>query len=251
MEVRGRVTRLPFSTGNPLLPKLINYNYADVLSQLLAWPTLRAFFDFSDRTTMTETGGEVVSVAAKAGAFTATAGAGDRGVYNASAFNGQPALAFNGSKYAVPGLFSGGTKVTIAAGVMSTAPTTTSRMILASTTLTGRNFYAGGDTVVHMNGAVSLPVPGFRNRMVNTIWTLNGAGGGSIYADDLNATGTVTTLPAGNANIGAWYDAVGNENNNFLGNLGYLAVFEEDAGQSAVLRGLLREFVARRWRTAT
>lgn len=159
MTLRGRITRLPFSTGNANLPRLVVYDYADLLDMILSWPTLRAFFDFSDRSTMIESGGQVVSIAAKSGAFTATAGAGERGVYNATAMNGQPGLTLDGTrKYAVPGLMAlADQQVTWASCMMSTAPTGASQMVLADAGTPSQAVYAGGENVSMFSNALSLP----------------------------------------------------------------------------------------------
>lgn len=253
MTLRGRITRLPFSTGNTNLPVLISYDTSDILADILAWPSLRAFFDFTNPETMTQSGGLVVSVEDLTGTYTATAAVGDRAVYNPSAYHGQPGLTFAGAeKYAVPGLWSGSAKIGVAAAVMSTAGDNTSRMIVCDADWATRNFYCAADVVRHMNNAFNLLVPSFRGRMVNVIWGLDAdANTGTIHADGLSASGTIPTdPPTDDGNIGAWHDAIGNKNNNFVGSMGYVAVFEEDLGQNATLRGLLEEFTLRRWRLA-
>lgn len=250
MAIRGQITRLPFSTGNTDLPILINYDYSDILADILAWPTLRAFFDFSDLSTMTESGGEVVTITDKKAGYVATAEVGERGVYTLTGMNGQPGLTLDGTKkYAVPSLMSASdTKVTWASCFMSTAGDNTSRMILGDADNQTHNLYAGGDIVRMFNGAVDLSVPTLRNRPVNAIWTMAYLTDVvNIFADGLTAAGTSNlAVMQGDANIGAWNDA--QTGNRFIGHLGYLAVFTEDASANATLRNLLDEYALRRWR---
>lgn len=252
MTIRGQITRLPFSTGNTNLPLLINYDWNDIREDILAWPSLSAFFDFSDYSTMTESGGEITQVVDLTGNFTATAGVGERATYGATAINGQSGLTFTGAqRYNVPGLMSSATKITVAAAVQSTdGGAATSRMVLADAATSSQNLYVRQDALYHFNGAVTLAVPSMRNRLVNAIWAMNyDTDAAAIYCDGLTATGTSNiAVMTGDANIGAWND--GSAGNRFIGSLGYLAVFDEDASQNPTLRGLLDEFALRRWRLA-
>lgn len=248
----GQITRLlNVTSGNASLPRLVIYDASEILQQLLDWPTLRAFFDFSDRTTMTESGGQVVSVTDLTGTYTATAASGERGTYGAAAMNGQPGLTLTGAqKYAVPALMGTGTRNTIASAFMSTATDNVSQMLFADASTPAQNFYAGGDNLLMYSAAVTLPVAGLRNRTVNGIWTMNvDTDAASIYCDGLTIAGTSTQpFISGDANIGAWHNA--SATNRWIGHLGYLAIFDEDASQNATLRNLLDEYALRRWRLA-
>lgn len=249
MTIRGQITRLPFSTGNTALPTLVNYDYTDALADILAWPTLRAFFDFSDRTTMTESGGEVVSVIDLTGNFQATAASGARGVYGATVMNGQPGLTCAGSqKYVVPSLYPSSTVLTEAAAVLATDPTSTSRVFLSDASDGNVNFYTLGDQIRFMSGDVALNVPSLRNRTVNIIATANFAADTcQLYSDGLSASGTtIRAAPNGDGNIASWNDA--NTGGKFVGSLGYVALFTEDASQNVALRNLLDDYALRRWR---
>lgn len=246
----GRIDTLLDVTASSSLPELIIYDYSDILGLILEWPTLRAFFDFSDHSTMTESGGQVVSIADLTGNFVATAESGERAVYGATAINGQPGLTFDGTKkYNVPNLMSTATKITVAAAVQSTdSGAATSRMVLADAGTASQNLYVRQDALYHFNGAVALPVSGMRGRPVSSIWAMDyDTDAAAIYADGLSAVGTTNiAVMTGAANIGAWNDGV--TTNRFIGSLGYLAVFTEDASQNTALRNLLNEFKLRRWR---
>lgn len=249
MTIRGTILRLPFSTGNTSFPVLVNYDVQDVLADILAWPTLRAFFDFSDRSTMAESGGQVVSVADLTGNFIATAGVGERATYNATVMNGQPGLTFTGAqKYVVPDLFPTSAVVTEAAAVLATEPTAASRIFLSDASDANVNFYTLADQIRFMSGDVYLNVPSLRNRVVNMVASANYTTDAChIFSDGLSASGTTTRpAPNGDANIGAWNDA--NTGSKFVGSLGYVAVFNEDAAADPALRGLLDEYALRRWR---
>lgn len=249
MTLRGRITRLPFSTGNANLPKLIIYDTADILADILAWPSLRCFFDFSNRTTMVETGGLVASVADLTGRYTATAAVGARGTFNPDAHNGQPGLTCDGNqKYVVPALFPATERCSIAAAVKATDTTSTSRVFFADASDGNVNYFTLADQIRFMSGDVNLNVPSLRHRMVNMIATADYVTDAcSIYSDGLSATATTTRAgPSGDANIAAWNDA--NAGGKFIGSLGYLAVFDEDLTHNATLRGLMDEYALRRWR---
>ncbi len=249
----GQITRLlNVTSGNASLPRLVIYDASEILQQLLDWPTLRAFFDFSDPSTMTESSGQVVSVTDLTGTYTATAESGERGTYGAAAMNGQPGLTMTGAeRYNVPALMTGAAKITVAAAVQSTdSGAATSRMVLADAATASQNLYVRTDALYHFNGAVALPVSGMRDRPVNAIWAINhDTDAANLYADGLTAAGTSPIVPMdGAANIGAWNDGV--TSNRFIGSLGYLAIFDEDASQNATLRNLLDEYALRRWRMA-
>lgn len=243
----GRIDTLLDVTASSSLPELIIYDYSDILGLILEWPTLRAFFDFSDLSTMTVASGAVVTVTDLTGNYVATADSGERAVYGATAINGQPGLTFDGTqRYNVPNLMGTDTQVTWAACAKPTA--TGSRMILADATTATQNLYSNGNNIAHFNGAAPLTVPDLVGRHVNVIWTMNYTTDAiNVYADGLHSTGTSNrAIMSGAANIGAWNDGV--TTNRFTGNLGYLAVFTEDASQNTALRNLLNEFKLRRWR---
>ncbi|NUM72725.1 hypothetical protein HUU40_00045 [candidate division KSB1 bacterium] len=237
------------TSGNTSLPLLIRYNTSDILAMILEWPTLRSFFDFSDRNTMTESGGEVVSVADLTGNFIATAAVGERAVYSATAINGQPGLVFSGTKkYKVVGMMAADTSVSWASCYKSTAPTNASQMVLSDSATPSQNLYTGGDAVRMFSAALEMIVPNMRNRPVNTIWTMNYLTDViNVYCDGISASGSSNqAIMSGDANIGAWNDGV--TTNRWIGSLGYLAHFTEDASQNAALRNLLDEYKLRRWR---
>ena len=244
----GNITSLLDVTNvNESLPELIIYDTSEILAMILAWPTLRAFFDFSDLSTMTESGGQVVSITDLTGSFVATAASGERAVYSATAINGQPGLTFDGTqRYNVPNLMGTDTKATWAACAKPTA--TGSRMILADAATNTQNLYSNSNNIAHFNGAIPLTVPDLLGRHVNIIWTMNYSTDEiHIYADGLTSAGTSNiAIMQGAANIGAWNDGV--TTNRFTGSLGYLAVFTEDASQNLALRNLLEEYKLRRWR---
>lgn len=249
MSIRGQITRLPFSTGNTDLPILINYDFSDILADILSWPTLRAFFDFSDLSTMTTDGDEVVTVADLTGTFLATADSGERGTYGTTAMNDQPGLILTGAqRYNVPGLMGDERQVSWASCFQSEATDTTSRMVMADADTLTQTLYVGGDNIRMFSGATELAVPSLRNRPVNTIWTMDYSTDEiNTYADGLTVAGTSNSaVMSGAVNIGAWYDSV--TTNRFIGALGYCAVFVEDASQDAALRNLLDEYALRRWR---
>jgi hypothetical protein len=246
----GRITRLPIRTNNTSLPVLIEYDTTDILNQILGHPTLRAFFDFTDATTMSLSAGLINSITDLSGkALVASASGSERPTYDAAAVNGQPAATFSAAqKMVATDLFSGSTKLSVAAAIYSRASDNTSRMYVATATDQFGNYYAGGDVLRSHAADVSLSVPNLRNRMVNVVSTLDDDSNAlHLYADGLDATGVLTrALPTGTASIGAWHDAV--TTNRFDGHIGYLAVFDEDLAGNDTIRGLLEEYTARRWR---
>lgn len=245
----GQVTRLPFTSPNTNLLKVVVYDASPQLAAILAWPTLRAFFDFSDLATMTEISSQVATITGKKAGFVATAGVGERGTYGPVQMNGQPALTFAGAQgYKAASLMGTDTSVTWASCFMSTDSGSTSRMILTDAATSTQNLYVAGDNIAHFNGAAPLTVPGLRNRPVNVIWTMNYlTDAANIYADGLHSSGiSNAAVMSGDANIGCWNDGV--TTNRFIGHMGYLAVFAEDASANPTLRGLLDEYALRRWR---
>lgn len=251
MAAIGTVKRLPFRTNNALLPVLVEYDTTDILSQILAHPTLRTFIDLSDSSKMTISSGLVSSVTTKgANVFTASAAGADRPTFTAAASGGQPAVTFNGAeKLNIVGLFSGGAKLSVSAAIHSTAPDTTSRMYLSTAAVNNGNFYAGGDQLRSHQNDVFLDVPSMRNRMVNVISTMDDDTDVlRLYSGALSSTGTLTRpKPTGDANIGAWNTAA--TTNRFIGHIGYIALFDEDLSGNATIRALLEEYTKRRWRT--
>lgn len=250
----GIITRIPRTFSNLNLPTLVDYDHARIKDQILALPSLRAFYDFTDYSTMTDAGGGLISAVAdiSGNGFTATATGTGRPTFSGGAMIVADGLLFNGTnKLVAANLFSGSSQLSVAAGLYAVGTDGASRMYLSDASMATGNFYFGAKNQWRSHQAdVVLDVADISTRRTSVISTMDSATNAlHLYADGLIGTGTLArAAPSGDANIGSWHDAV--TTSRYIGVMGHLAVFTEDLSANDTARELVLEYARRRYRIA-
>ncbi|WP_411034541.1 hypothetical protein [Shinella sp. BYT-45] len=249
----GRIIRTG-QTFSADLPILINYDYRRILDQILALPSLRAFYDFSDPTKITKDGSNLVGQVLDLGpnALHLTASSGDPPTYAEGAMNSVPAVQFNGSnKLTNANLFSGSMRLTVSATLYATGADGTSRIFLGDGNTNNANFYTNQSFFFAMGGNASQAVSGIKTSIKHYLATMNDVTDRVTVRSGLAAptVGALTySRPSGSGNVGAWNDAV--TTNRYNGYIGHLAILDEDVNANAAVTSLLHEYCVRRYRTA-
>lgn len=254
MAAYGRITTLPIRTGNPALPRLIEYDSSALLERILALPFLRAFYDLTDLTKMTVAGGLVSALQdlGPKGLHGAITGA-ERPTFVAGAINGVPAVRFDGTqRIGVAGLFNGaGNELSVSAGLYYTGDNGSRHLLGRNSNNSSANWYvSGGNEYRAFMGAAALAVPALANRASHAMFTMNlTAATAKIYADGLSGSGAPPAGSAtGDGSIGARYEGVTNDR--WVGSIGHICVMDRDIALESDVRALLDEYARRKYRIA-
>lgn len=251
----GQVIRLDTSFNNNNLKKLIDYNFEDIKSQILSLPTLRAFYDATDTSTMTFGAGGAVTqlkdLSANALHFV-QATTSKAPTHSTAGLNGVGGLYFNGSQsMKAAGLFSGSAKGTVVVLMNASGSTTNaSKIVFSDAAQQSKAFYAQNTQLLAFNANVSLPVSSVNTKILNFVTAYDSTSNtATIYAEGKSNAGAMSALgaPTGAANLGTWTDTL--SNNNYIGYIGHVMIFDEDLSKNKVVRDLLTEYAKRKYRT--
>jgi len=245
----GQFTRLPFTSLNTGLQTLALYDTAPIKDQILALASLRAFFDFTDASTMTLTGTAVDQVNDQSGnGLHLTASTTDRPTWTPGALGWAGATLFSGNRMTNDTLFSGNPQGTVVIGFRGVALDGTSRMIVADASDSNANLYAVSTQIRVFAADVTRNVTNMNNRNVQPIWAWDTDDDTtSIYVDGGSAPGTTTRIPPdGKGAVGGWTDAL--TDNRFEGYLTHVIILDQDVSADAAALALLQEYGRRKLR---
>lgn len=248
----GQFTRLPYTSLNTGLQTLALYDTAPIKDQILALASLRAFFDFTDASTMTLTGTAVDQINDQsANGLHLSASTTDRPTWTPGALGWAGATLFSGNRMTNDTLFSGAAQGTVVAGFRGVALDGTSRMIVADASDTNANFYA--ITTAARAFAADLNVTGMANLNGRNAQLIVGYDDApdpmdlAMYIDGQTATDTTTrAVPSGKGAVGGWTDAL--TGNRFEGYLTHVIILDQDASADAAVLALLQEYGRRKLR---
>lgn len=243
----GKLIRLDTNFSGAGFPKLVDYDFARYRDQLLAYPTLRGFFDAAQVVT---TSGRVTQMTDLSGngrhfvqATTSLAPA-------ASTINGQPGVYFDGTReMKAAGLFSGANEQSVAMMIYAPDAAADAMMVMAEASLGSYNFYVRSNRINAISGGNTLFIDVAGTLLHYKAGWNSQADTSTLYGNELSNVGDTAQkpAPAGAANLGRWSDS--NNTAKFIGHIGYVAVFDEDISKNAYLRRLLDTYARSRFRT--
>lgn len=124
-----------------------------------------------------------------------------------------------------------------------------SRIFVSSETNREANFYVNGlNGFMSWAGDVRTNIPLPVGEVISSISTINiNSKLGHIYSGNVDATGGLDPVKslAGNLHIGAWHGE--GDAYNWLGNVAYIMVFNEDVSKNAELLSLLQSYATARF----
>jgi len=248
----GQFTRLPYTSLNTGLQTLALYDTAPIKEQILALASLRAFFDFTDSSTMTLTGTSVDQINDQSGnGLHLTASTTDRPTWTPGALGWAGATLFSDNRMTNDTLFSGAAQGTVVMGFRGIALDGTSRMIVADASDNNVNFYMTSTEARAF--AADVFVTGLTNLNDRNAQMIVGYDDASdpmdltMYIDGQTATDTTTRNPPdGKGAVGGWTDAL--TGNRFEGYLTHLIILDQDVSADAAALALLQEYGRRKLR---
>jgi hypothetical protein len=250
----GQLIKLTETFTNPALPKLIDYDTSQSEAEILTLPTMRAFWDFSDASTITKDGGNLVSqVNDKSGGGRHWTASANHPLFSTTTMKGLPGLEFDGSanRMQCAGLFSGNPTQTVAAAFYVPDYDGVSRALISDDTDNNQNLYLGS-TDFRFNAAdVELEVSGASlENMRSKVFFLIASGDAiadtcGLMTNDGQVTGSTGRAPwDGDATLGAFDSGAAFHK----GAIGAMIVLDEDVFANATVKTLLADYFTRKFR---
>lgn len=248
----GQIVRLNESLNGTGLQKLVSYDTSKIRDELLKVTTLRGFYDLTDTSSMTLSGGNVSQIRDLSGnnLHFNQVNTANNPTYTASAFGGAGGLSFNGNQHLLANsLFSASKVRTIALFIRARG--TGNRIILGKKTATTENIYASNGSIKLISGSVVLKTDIHEYSNINIIGAYDAtSGSGYLSADNISTSNisegiTPGVVFADDVYIGRWADrATGSQ---FVGDIGHVMVFDEDLSKNAAVRNLIAEYSMRKY----
>lgn len=248
----GQYVKLNDKTNNSDLPKLVNYDTTQLLAQITALKSCRAFYDFTDLSQMTVDGSNDISQVndLSGNDLHATSTGGLRPSFDPSALGGSGGAVFTDAEYMnIAGLFNGPSRYTVVTVLKPSGRDGVSRIFLSDSDNGAQNFYLAHNSLNTNLRAVSANLD---------ILTDDDSGSMDYFASvnivdafhemrsgELSDTSTAAlSVPSGDAYIGRWNDGTTSANW-FVGEIGHMAVFNEaifgSNGDNEILLAWLKE----------
>lgn len=254
--------RLPLTSANTALPILQLWDWAPIRARLLQLPTLRAFYDFCDFSTLTIADSTRIAAVAdlSPNARHLAAAADDRPTWNPTAYGFMGGASFYDNRMIAASGWTGvGLRYSVAGAQLASGADSTSRILVANTADNSANYYAalvsGSGWLRTFSADVDRNTgAGFTTEVQPWIMTADRrVSPGPISIRDFKggvSAGTTTRLgPSGGIVVGGWSDSAA-ATNRFRGLIGHVAIFDEDLAMNPSVRELLAEYSRRRYRRA-
>lgn len=243
----GKLIRLDTNFSGAGFPKLVDYDFARYRDHLLAYPTLRGFFDAEQVVT---TSGRVTQMTDLSGNGRHFMQANTSLAPEPSTINEQPGVYFDGTReMKSDGLFSGANEQSVAMMVYAPDADSGAMMVVAEASLGSYNFYVRSNRINAISGGNTLFIDVPSTLLHYKAGWNSQADTSTLYGNELSNEGNTARrpAPAGDANLGRWSDS--NNTAKLIGHVGYVAVFDEDLSKNRYLRRLLDTYARSRFRT--
>ena len=248
----GSIIRLNTVFNNTKLKVLQDYNTDEIKSQLLSLPTLRAFYDATDVSTMTMSSNIVTKLKDQSAnqLHFVQSNTANAPTYDAQAFGHTGGLVFGGNHWlTATNFFAGkqvGSIVVFAKGLTSELSIMLSSESHVSIALFTRNGLVGG-----LNGGAIVKAIDAHIKPTNYVLAYNTTENKAQIILPYDCTTTSanngnTTINTSNALLGRW--ALNKENAKYIGNIGHVMTFDEDLSKNQAVLALVQEYAKRKHR---
>lgn len=249
----GSIIRLNTTFNNAKLKTLQDYDTDTLKQQILSLPTLRAFYDATDKTTMTISGNLVTrlnDLSANQLHFVQTTTS-NAPSYDEQAFGHVGGLVFGGNHWLTANdLFKSTSQGSIVAFIKGDQAS--NNIFFAPTTHKTFNFYLRANDILFVSGASSINEThiGLKAQQIiasydtvrNTAQIISSA----TDAQSQRNNDPITRPPDSPAYLGRWSD--GQEAGKFVGKIAHLMIFDEDLSKNQAVLDLVQEYAKRKYR---
>lgn len=248
----GSIIRLNTQFNNNKLQTLQDYNTDTLKAQILALPTLRAFYDATDRTTMQLTGNRVTQLNDQSinQLHFVQSNTTNSPTYDAQAFGHTGGLVFSGNQWLTAANLFGGKQIgSIVVFAKGANPGLS--IIISSASNTAIALYTRENAIVALNGGTGITAPNAHIRPTNITLSYDttkkyaNIEPSYEHSDTANSSGGVS-INVSAANLGRW--ANNNESGKYIGNIGHVMMFDEDLSANQAVLDLVNEYAKRKYR---
>lgn len=248
----GSIIRLNTVFNNAKLKTLQDYNTDEIKSQLLSLPTLRAFYDATDVSTMTMSNNIVTKLNDQSAnqLHFVQANTANAPTYDAQAFGHTGGLVFSGNQWLTATNFFAskqvGSIVIFAKGASANL-----NILLSSATSATIALYTRDGVVSGLNGGTGVRADNAHIRPTNYVLAYDTAASKAQiilpydYTVISNHNGN-TTINTSNAFLGRW--SLSKEDAKYIGNIGHIMMFDEDLSKNQAVLALVQEYAKRKYR---
>lgn len=245
------IIRLNTSFNNTKLKTLQDYDTNIIKQQILALPTLRAFYDATDPTNMTMNGNLVtrlndLSVNQLHFAQTVTSNAPS---YDEQAFGHTGGLVFNGSQWLTANNLLNGQQVGSIV-IFAKGDSDTLNVMISSATHTSIALYTRSNAIGAMSGGAGTRANHVHIKPTNIILSYNTAQNFAVINTNdehtvSNSTSGNVSIPSGHVNLGRWNNS---KTEMYIGKIGHVMMFTEDLSKNQAVFDLVHEYAKRKYR---
>lgn len=246
----GSIIRLNTVFNNAKLKVLQDYNTDEIKSQLLSLPTLRAFYDATDVSTMTMSNNIVTKLNDQSAnrLHFVQSNTANAPTYNAQAFGHTGGLVFGGNQWLTATNFFGakqvGSIVIFAKGNSSEL-----NVLLSSNSMTALACYTRQGGIGAFSGATWARSQTAYIEPTNFVFAYDATAKiGNIITHNStpDMSGINITIVRSTANLGRWTDS--STSGNYIGNIGHVMMFDEDLSKNQAVLALVQEYAKRKYR---
>ena len=246
----GSIIRLNTTFNNAKLKTLQDYDASLIKEQILALPTLRAFYDATDSETMTLSGNLVTQLKdLSPNQLHFTQVTNNAPSYDAKAFGHTGGLVFTGAQWLTANHLLNGQQVGSVV-IFAKGDSDALNVLISSSTHATVALYTRSNAIGAMNGGAVARANHAHIRPTNIILSYNAAKNFAVIQTDheypvSNSTSGNVNIPSGHVNLGRWSDSRAEM---YVGKIGHVILFNEDLSKNQAVLDLINEYAKRKYR---